>query len=47
MSFLLAVEQERLAQEFKSLKKKTETVTKITRMFHDRDLFCPEKVSIE
>ena len=36
-----------LAQEFLSLKQKTETVTKIIRMFHKRALFFHEHVSSE
>ena len=38
------VERERLAHEFLSLRQKTESVTVITRMFHERALFCPEHV---
>ena len=34
--FVPAVEHQRLAQVFLSLKKKTETVTEITMMFHER-----------
>ena len=41
------MERERLAQEFLSLKQKTKTVTEISRMFHERELFCPEHVSTE
>ena len=36
-----------MAQEFLSLKQKTETVTEITIMFHERALFCPGHVSTE
>lgn len=45
--FVPVVEREMLAPEFLSLKKKTKTVTKITSMFHERALFCPEHVSNE
>ena len=45
--FVLAVERERLAQELLSLKHKIETVTEITMMFHERDLFFPEQVLLE
>ena len=45
--FIPAVKQERLAQEFLSLKQKIETVTEITKMFHERTLFCPEHISTE
>lgn len=41
------VEKERLSLEYLSLKQKTETVTMITRMFHERALFCPEYASSE
>ena len=41
------VERDRLAQEFLTLKQGTESVTVITRMFHERAMFCPEHVSIE
>ena len=41
------VERERLAQEFLTLKQGTESVTAITRMFHERAMFCPEHVSTE
>ncbi|XP_052621371.1 uncharacterized protein LOC122195016 [Lactuca sativa] len=41
------VERERLAQEFLTLKQGTESVTTITRMFHERAMFCPEHVSTE
>ncbi|XP_042757760.2 uncharacterized protein LOC122197614 isoform X2 [Lactuca sativa] len=41
------VERERLAQEFLTLKQGTESVTAITRMFHERAMFCPENVSTE
>ena len=41
------MERERLAQEFLSLKQKTENVTEITRMFHERTLFFPKHVSTE
>ena len=41
------VERKRLAHEFPSLKKKTEIVTEITRMFHERELFFPEHMSTE
>ena len=41
------MEREHLAQEFLSLKQGTESVTVITRMFHERALFCPEHVSTE
>ena len=37
--FIPVVERQSLAQEFLSLKEKTETVTDINRMFHQRDLF--------
>ena len=36
------VERERLAQEYLDLGHRTETVTEITKMFTERDLFCPE-----
>ena len=39
------VEMEHLAQEFLSFKQGTESVTVITRMFHERVLFFPEHVS--
>lgn len=45
--FVPAVERERLAQEFLSLKHKTKMMIEITRMFHERTLFCPEQVSME
>ena len=38
---------ERLAHGFQSLKQKTESVTVITRMFHNRALFCPKHVATE
>ena len=41
------MEREILAQEFLSLKQKTESVTEIMRMFHKRVLFCPEHISTE
>ena len=41
------MERERLAQEFLSFNQKTETVTEISRMFHERALFCPEHMSTE
>ena len=41
------VERESLAQKFLSLKQGTESMTVITRMFHERALFCPEHVSSE
>ena len=41
------VERERLAGEFLTLKQGTESVTVITRMFHERAMFCPEHVSSE
>ena len=41
------VERERLAQEFLTLKQSTKLVTVITRMFHERVMFCPEHVSSE
>lgn len=44
--FLPTLEQEILAHEFLSLKQKTEMVTNITRMFHERALFFHEWVSI-
>ena len=36
-----------MAQEFLSLKKNTETMTAISRMFHERALFCHEHMSME
>ena len=36
-----------MAQDFLSPKQKTESVTEITRMFHERALFCLEHVSTE
>ena len=45
VEFIPVVECERLAHEFLSLKQKIETVTEITKMFHDRDLFFLEHVS--
>ena len=39
------VERERLAQEFLSLRQDGESVTKITRMFTERAMFCPEFAS--
>lgn len=39
------VEWERLAQEYLSLQQTTETVTEITRMFHERSMFCLEYAS--
>ena len=36
------VERERLAQEFLELKQDSELVTKITGMFTERAMFCPE-----
>ena len=36
-----------MAKEFLSHKQKTDSVTEITRMLHERALFCPEHVSIE
>ena len=41
------VERERLAQEYLTLKQGTESVTVITKMFHERALFFPELVSTE
>ena len=41
------VESERLAQEFLTLKQGTELVTAITRMFHERAMFCSQHVSTE
>ena len=41
------VVREWLAHEFLSLKQGTESVTMITRMFHDMALFFPEHVSSE
>ena len=41
------VEREQLAQEFLSVKQKADSVTEITRMFHERALFCPEHVFTE
>ena len=36
-----------MAQEFLTLNQGTESVTTITRMFHERAMFCPEHVSSE
>ena len=41
------VERERLAQEFLTLNQGTESVTVITRMFHERAMFFPEHMSSE
>lgn len=41
------VERERFAQQYLSLKKTTESVTEITKMFIERDLFCLEYASSE
>ena len=41
------VESERFVQEFLTLKQGIESVTVITRMFHEWALFCPEHVSSE
>jgi len=41
------VERERLAQEFMSLKQRTESVTEISTMFHEMAMFCSEHVSTE
>ena len=41
------MERESLAQEFLSLKQEIESVTEITKMFHERAMFCPEHVSSE
>ena len=38
--YVSPVERERLAQDFLSLKQKIESVTEITRIFHERVLFC-------
>lgn len=40
--FVPVIERERLAHELLSLKKKIETTTEITRMFHEIGLFYPE-----
>ena len=45
--YVPSVERDRLAQEFLTLKQGTESVTVITRMFHERAMFCPEHVSTE
>lgn len=39
------VERKRLDQEYLLLWKTTDTVTQITMMFHEIDLFCPEYAS--
>ena len=36
------VEHEQLAQEFLELKQDSESVTEISRMFSEREMFCPE-----
>ena len=36
-----------MSQEFMSLRQKTKSVTEISRMFHEKAMFCPEHVSIE
>ena len=41
------VERERLVQEFLTLKQGTDSVTVITRKFHERAMFCPKQVSTE
>nr|KAJ0215317.1 hypothetical protein LSAT_V11C300135960 [Lactuca sativa] len=41
------VETEWLAHEFLTLKQGTESITTITRMFHERAMFCPEHVYSE
>ena len=45
--YVLQMETEHLAQEFLSLKQRTKSWTNITRMFHERALFCLEHVSTE
>ena len=45
--YVSPVEKEPLAQEFLTLKQGTKSVTVITRMFHERAMFCPEHVSTE
>ena len=44
MSYVPLVERERLDQEYLDLRQGTEMVTKITKMFTERDLFCLEFV---
>lgn len=45
--YVLLAERERLAQEYLSLKKTTDSATKITKMFSDIALFYPEYVASE
>ena len=40
--YVLRVERERLAQEFLNLRQDSESMTKITRMFTEKAMFCPE-----
>lgn len=45
--YVTPVEGERLAQEILTLKQGIVSVTVITRMFHERAMFCPEHVSTD
>ena len=39
--YVSLVERERLAQEYLELRQGTESVMEITKMFKERDMFCP------
>ena len=41
------VERKRLAREYLDLRQTTETVTEITKMFTERDLFYPKFTALE
>ena len=47
MRYVPLVEKGRLAQEYLDLRKGSESVTEITKMFTKRDLFCPEFAASE